>query len=146
MRKVLIAEFLAAGTTLVLSPQAFSQGTGGTTGTNPALSTPPLPQPGPGFAAGGGGAPSNIVSLPRRTSRRTRTARSMPWISWTKSSIASSPFAAVAKTTPDRPVELVGTADRDWGKLGSVMESAARVQPIVRASIHRYSARRASAR
>jgi hypothetical protein len=57
MRKVLIMGFLTAGMTLVLSPLAFSQGTGGATGTNPALSTPPLPQPQPGFAEGRGEAP-----------------------------------------------------------------------------------------
>jgi hypothetical protein len=53
MRRVLIAGFLAVGTTLVLSLQAFSQSTGATTGTNPAHPVIPLPQPGPGFAAGG---------------------------------------------------------------------------------------------
>ncbi len=57
MRRVLIAGFLAAEATLVLSPQAFSQSTGATIGTNPAQPVIPVPQPGPGFAAGGGGAP-----------------------------------------------------------------------------------------
>jgi hypothetical protein len=57
MRKLLIAGFLAAGTTLVLSPQAISQGTGGATGANPAPSAHPLPQPEPGFAQGPREAP-----------------------------------------------------------------------------------------
>jgi len=56
MRKVLIMGFLTAGMTLALSA-LLSQGTGGGTGPTPGLATPPLPQPRPGFAEGGGEAP-----------------------------------------------------------------------------------------
>jgi len=51
MHKALIVGFLTAGM-IALSPPAFSQGTGGATGPSP-----PPSLPGPGFAAGGGGAP-----------------------------------------------------------------------------------------
>ncbi len=63
MRKVLIAGLLAAGMTVVLSSQSFSQGTGGASGatggatggsTGAAI---PVPQRGPGFAAGSNDAP-----------------------------------------------------------------------------------------
>src|SRR5262249_24702523 len=53
MRKLLIAGFLAAGTMLMLSPQAISQGTGSATGADPAPST----SSGPGFAQGPREAP-----------------------------------------------------------------------------------------
>jgi hypothetical protein len=56
MRKLLIAGCLAAGTAFVLSPQAFSQRTGGSTGADPAPSTH-LPSPEPGFAQGPREAP-----------------------------------------------------------------------------------------
>jgi len=49
MGKVRIAGLLVAGMTLSLSPHGFSQGTGGTAGTNPGLSAPPVPQQGPGY-------------------------------------------------------------------------------------------------
>ncbi len=62
MRKMVVAGILAAGMTLVLLPQAFSQegtggargGTGGATGGN---ITGTNPGQGPGFAAGFGQAP-----------------------------------------------------------------------------------------
>jgi hypothetical protein len=67
MREVLIAGFLAGGMTLVLSPQGFSQGTGGASGApSPTIpgATPSASGRsavhetlGPGFAAASGGAP-----------------------------------------------------------------------------------------